>query len=145
MATPAALLAEALTWRGTPFRHAADVKGVGVDCGMFLLRSFQALGLLPDYDPRPYPPGWFLHRTEDRFTPFLRAHGVEVTAGTPQPGDVACFTFGRAPFAHTGFVVRWPIIVHAAPEAGVTLARGDSGPLAARFRAAWRHQEFARG
>ena len=47
----AAVVAEARTWRGTPWEHAADIKGEdgGVDCGMFLIRVFNDSGVA---DPR---------------------------------------------------------------------------------------------
>lgn len=56
MATGADIVREAETWIGTPFRHAASVKGQGVDCGLFVLRTMQALGLAPEGDPPAYPP-----------------------------------------------------------------------------------------
>ena len=61
------VVAEAKTWLRTPYHHAADIKGVGVDCAMILLRVYQAVGAVPpEVDPRPYPADWFLHRDEER-------------------------------------------------------------------------------
>ena len=34
------LVAEALTWLGTPYHHAGRVKGGGTDCGMLILQAF---------------------------------------------------------------------------------------------------------
>jgi cell wall-associated NlpC family hydrolase len=42
----AAVVAEAKTWIGTPYHHAADVKGHGVDCAMLLVRIYGDLGLV---------------------------------------------------------------------------------------------------
>ena len=36
----AAVVAEARSWIGTPYHHAADVKGHGVDCAMLLIRVY---------------------------------------------------------------------------------------------------------
>lgn len=134
-----AVVATARSWIGTPFRHAAAVRGRagGVDCGMFVLSVYQAHGLLPDFDPRPYPRDWCLHRSEDWFTPFLRAHGVPVD-GDPLPGDLVLFALGRAPLAHAGLVTAWPRVVHADGEDGVREQSVEHGALAGRYRGAWR-------
>ena len=38
------IVAEARSWIGTPYHNCADIKGVGVDCGMLLVRVFVDLG-----------------------------------------------------------------------------------------------------
>ena len=69
--TRAAVVAEARSWIGTPYHHAADVKGHGVDCAMLLVRVYCDLGLIEPFDPRPYTRDWFLHRSEERYLGFL--------------------------------------------------------------------------
>lgn len=98
----AAIVAEARSWIGTPYHHMADIKGVGVDCGMILVRIFVDLGLVPAFDPRPYTNDWMLHRSDDHFLGELmaRAHPVE----TPRPGDVALYRYGRC-YSHGAVVV----------------------------------------
>lgn len=132
-----AVLTEARTWLRTPFVHAADVKGLGVDCGMLILRVYVDVGLLPPFDPRPYPPGWVLHRAEDRFTPWLTSHAALVE-GEPRPADIACFRMGRAPRGHLGIVLHWPYVLHADPDRGVGVGNVQQGMLAGRFVEAWR-------
>ena len=116
----AAVVAAARSWIGTPYHHAADVKGVGVDCGMILVRVFCDLGLVEPFDPRPYTRDWMLHRDDERYLAFLlaRAHEVE----RPDAGDVILFRFGRC-FAHGGIVATSkPLtIVHAFAPARVVL------------------------
>lgn len=111
-ATRAAIVAEARTWISTKFHHAADIKGVGVDCAMLLVRVFCDLGLVPRFDPRPYSPDWMLHRGEEKFLGFLLARGVEVKE--PMMGDVALMKVGRC-YAHGAIVtVLEPLtILHA--------------------------------
>jgi hypothetical protein len=79
---------------------------------MLLVRVFVDVGLVPPFDPRPYPPDWHLHRGEEKYLGFIfdRARKVD----SPQPGDVATFQFGRCE-AHGGIVtVTDPLtIVHA--------------------------------
>ena len=100
------------TWLGTPYHNCADVKGVGVDCGMLLVRVFVDTGLVAPFDPRPYPADWHLHRSEEKYLGFVFDRGKEVAA--PQPGDVMVMRIGRC-YSHGGIVtVPTPLtIIHA--------------------------------
>ena len=140
----AAVIAAARSWIGTPYHNCADVKGVGVDCGMLLVRVFVDTGLCEPFDPRPYPPDWHLHRSEEKYLGFVfdRAHEVEM----PQSGDVAVFRFGRC-YSHGGIVVDTePLsIVHAFVQARCVLEERmrESAVLsepqrAPRFFSLWR-------
>lgn len=108
----AAVVAEARSWIRTPYHHAADVKGHGVDCAMILIRVYSAVGLIEPFDPRPYTRDWFLHRSEEKYLGLLfdRAHEVR----EPGLGDVVVFRIGRL-FAHAGIVGRLePLaVIHA--------------------------------
>ena len=127
-------VAAARSWIGTPYHHAADVKGVGVDCAMILVRVFCDLRLVEPFDPRPYTRDWMLHRDDERYLGFLleRARAV----AEPEAGDVILFRFGRC-FAHGGIVTaRDPLtIVHAFAPAGVVLEEeiGRNAELAERL------------
>ena len=114
------IVTEARSWIGTPYHHCADVKGVGCDCGMLLVRVFVDLGLVPPYDPRPYTHDWHLHRGEERYLDALLARASRVEA--PLPGDVALFRVGRC-YSHGGIVTRTePLaIVHAFWPAQIVL------------------------
>ena len=101
VAARAAVVAEARSWIGTPYHHAADVKGAGVDCAMLLVRVYADLGFVEPFDPRPYPPDWMLHRSEERYLGFLLARAGRVER--PGLGDVMLFRVGRC-FAHGGIV-----------------------------------------
>ena len=107
-----AVIAEARLWIGTPYHEQADVRGAGVDCGMLIVRVFVDSGLVPPFDPRPYPSDWHLHRSEEKYLGFVFNHCTEVA--TPAPADVAVFRFGRC-WAHGGIVtIAEPLtIVHA--------------------------------
>jgi len=97
----AAIVAAARTWIGTPYHNCADLKGVGVDCGMLIVRVFVDAGLCPLFDPRPYPADWHLHRSEERYLGFLLERCGEVDE--PRPGDVTIFRYGRC-YSHGGIV-----------------------------------------
>jgi cell wall-associated NlpC family hydrolase len=106
----------AKSWIGTPYRQLGATKGVAVDCSMHVARTLIEAGVFEEFDPRPYPPTWFLHRADERYLDWLRstAEVVEV----PQPGDVISVRFGRA-FAHSGIVIDAGHLVHAFADTGV--------------------------
>jgi cell wall-associated NlpC family hydrolase len=113
----AAVIADARSWIGTPYHNCADIKGVGVDCGMLLVRVFVDTGLVPPFDPRPYPIDWHLHRSEERYLGFIFDRSREVVS--PQPGDVMVLRYGRC-YSHGGIVTDdSPLtVVHAYYPAG---------------------------
>jgi hypothetical protein len=106
------VVGSARSWIGTPYHHAADVRGQGVDCAMLLVRVFCDLGLVEPFDPRPYTKDWFLHRDEERYMGQLLVRAG--TVSNPGLGDVMLFRIGRC-FAHGGIVTNVePLrIVHA--------------------------------
>jgi hypothetical protein len=112
VANRAAVVMAARSWLGTPYHHAANVRGAGVDCAMLLIEVYAAAGVIERFDPRPYTADWFLHRDEEKFMGLLlqSAHEVE----TPGLGDIMLFKIGRL-YAHGAVVVATaPLtIVHA--------------------------------
>lgn len=110
----AAVINEALSWDGTPYRQQGYVKGKdgAVDCSMLLVAAWVYSGFVEPFDPRPYPPNWFLHHSEERYLAWMETLAVEVQS--PQPGDIVLFKFGRC-FAHSGILTQVPgQIIHAA-------------------------------
>ncbi len=116
----AAIVAEARAWIGTPYHNCADIKHVGVDCGMLLVRVYVDTGLCAPFDPRPYPVDWHLHRNEERYLGFVIARSRATFA--PQPGDMMLLRYGRC-YSHGGIVTGTdPLtIVHAYHPAGCVL------------------------
>lgn len=140
----AAVVASARSWIGTPYHHMADIKGVGCDCAMLLVRVYCDLGLVEPFDPRPYVRDWHLHCGEERYLGLLLARAREVES--PLPGDVILFQYGRC-FSHGGIVTRPDpmTIVHAFHPARVVLeeevarnAEVASRLPRARFASLWR-------
>lgn len=129
--TRADVVAEALSWLGTPYHHLADVKGAGVDCAMLLVRVYAALGLIPaDTDPRPYSEQWHLHHGEEMYLGWLQRHAR--FTDSPQPGDVAVWRFGRT-YSHGGILVEPATVVHALKDSRIVkLHRVDEYPLHGR-------------
>jgi cell wall-associated NlpC family hydrolase len=116
----AAVVAEARSWVGTPYRQLGYTKGPtgAVDCSMLLVAAWVGSGVVEPFDPRPYPPEWHLHRSEERYLAWMQAVAVEVPA--PRVGDVAIYRFGRC-FSHGGVVVSPTRIVHAFLKCGMCL------------------------
>ena len=113
------VVAEAVSWLGTPYHHAARIKGAGVDCGQLVAACFEAAGVIPPLEIPAYPGDWCLHRGEELYLDQALRHAREIE-GPPQPGDVAIFRYGRA-FSHGSVVVEWPLVVHAYVGLGVVL------------------------
>lgn len=110
----------ARSWIGTPYHVGADLKGVGCDCAMLLVRVFCDLGLVEMFDPRPYSNDWHLHRSEEKYLNQLLARAHEIEA--PAAGDVVLFKTGRC-YSHGAIVsIGSPLtIIHAFRPAGIVL------------------------
>lgn len=131
------IVAEAQRWIGTPYRHSADVFGLGVDCAMLLVRVFCDLGLVPSFDPRPYATDWHLHRSEEKYLGGVMRYAAKVDE--PRPGDVALFKFGRC-LSHGGIVDQITpeiTMIHADLNAGC-VERTEVRRWADRLAGYWR-------
>lgn len=111
----AAVLAEALTWLGTPFAHRSSVKGGGVDCAQFIRCVFVACNVIPSFDSPVYPSQWHLHRDEQRYIEWIERFAVETLV--PRPATVAIWKFGRC-FSHAGILVDEENVIHAFEPTG---------------------------
>ena len=124
-----AVIAEAGSWIGTPFHHAARVKGAGVDCLMLLAEVYERAGIVNRIDPPFYVPDWHLHRDAERYMQGLLGYARQIE--TPLPGDIALFRFGRT-FSHGAIVTEWPSLIHAYWSIGVVWGNATLFPLARR-------------
>lgn len=121
----AAVVAEALTWQGTPWAHRGRIKGAGVDCAQFVIKCYANAGVITDIDTGEYPRDWHIHKTDERFLTFVPGFAREITETEVGPGDLILFRIGRV-FSHGAIVVDWPQGIHAAIQAGmVTLCDFD--------------------
>jgi cell wall-associated NlpC family hydrolase len=132
----AAVVAEALSWIGTPYRAAQRVKGLagGVDCLTFVVEVFGRQGFDTSYFHRVpfYPQDWHLHRADERYLAGVLEYSREIV-GPPQPGDIVLFRFGRC-FAHGGIITAWPMMVHAWNGVGVVPVDATQAALGGRVR-----------
>lgn len=139
MSARAAVVAEALSWLGTPYHHHGRVKGAGVDCAQILLAVYvDALRLVPPLDPGRYPTQWHLHRSEELYQQWLQQAGARPVQA-PAPGDIALIRFGRT-FSHSAICIATepePDYVHAYVNLGVIRTRAGEAPLAGRPSQFW--------
>lgn len=154
----AAVVAEALEWSRTPYHPLGRLKGIGVDCGQFLLCVYEAVGLIPPTDTGHYPPDWHFHRNDERYLGFVEQFASRIP-GPPLPADIVLYKFGRV-ISHGAIVIEWPKIIHAYRpghaggmvmlDDGVANARlvkrqqsGEDGK--AVFYSVWKRREAADG
>ena len=126
----AAVVAEAMSWIGTPYHHHARLRGVGVDCAQILIAVYAGLGLAPEIDPGSYAPDWHLHHGEELYIGWLEKAGAR-RVEQPEPGDVGLFRFGRT-FSHGAIYCGDGLFVHAYLERGVIPSGIDEDPLFGR-------------
>ena len=135
------MVAEALSWVGTPYHHAQAVKGRGVDCALSLIEWFARPGVIERFDPRPYSPSWFLHRDEERFLETIEHYAERLPEGVqPLPADIALYRFGRCT-AHGALVLDETFIVHACIAAH-RVERRERSALVDRLTGYWRVRAF---
>ena len=119
----ARVLAEALTWLGTPYHHRGKLKGIGVDCAQLPLCVYAGAGVLADFDTGPYPADWHQHRDEERYAAIVLTVGRELPdPRAARPGDLILWKFGRA-YSHGTLLIDRPLVIHASrKDGGVVLA-----------------------
>ena len=131
------VLAEVRDWLGTPYHHAARVKGAGVDCLMLLLEVYgraggfarQGVDVASIAIPR-YSRDIMLHRNEETYLEGIRQYAVETDRR--DPGNIALWKFGRI-YSHAAVITDWPEVIHAyAPEQRVVIGNAALGALATR-------------
>ena len=137
----AAIVAEALTWIGTPYKLCGCIKGVGVNCAQLLFGVAKGAGIIPQSCPTPrwYTPQLATHSRDERLMRYFAAYGAR-EVNEPQDGDIVLFKTGLA-HGHAAIVTAWPEIVHCLPPHGCQLGRVDEGRLAQfkrRYFTLWR-------
>jgi cell wall-associated NlpC family hydrolase len=134
---PTDIVAEALTWLGTPWHHRAAIKGAGVDCGGLLIAVLTSTSAIGPVDVPEYPSDFALHRDREWFAELV-AEYADPIAGPPAPADIVLYRYGRS-FSHGAFVVDWPTIIHAARGRGVVLDDAErNAELQSRVSSVWR-------
>jgi len=114
-----AIVAEARSWIGTPYRHQASVKGVGCDCLGLVRGVWRALyGDEPEAVPA-YAPDWAEAGRREAFVQAAARHLAPVPLDQFAPGDVLLFRW------RVGFVAKHAAIV---TETGRGAGQGGNAP-----------------
>lgn len=132
MTTREAVVEEARSYLGTPYRKGGRVKGAGVDCGTLLFCVYRDTGFIAPADegifsdPKmvPISQDWFCHTDEDKYMKLLLRYAYKVANGISypslkaEPGNIvatAAVQHNRVSkvFNHAGIVVHWPRVIHA--------------------------------
>lgn len=119
----AAIVAEALTWVGTPYRHQGSRKGVGCDC-LGLVRGVWRviLGEEPEM-PCAYARDWSESGPGDPLIAAARRHCRELPPAGMAPGDILVFRWKPQHAAkHAGILVAADRFVHAYEGHSVTVS-----------------------
>jgi cell wall-associated NlpC family hydrolase len=119
------VIKEALSWLNTPYHRGAKLKGVGVDCGMFLIGVYEGAGRLEpgECNPGYYPHEIHLHRKEEKYLEWILKYCDPVV--DPQPGDIAMFRYGHSS-SHSAIVLEWPKVIHAYVRQGVIISDAEN-------------------
>jgi NlpC/P60 family putative phage cell wall peptidase len=110
----AAIIAEARTWIGTPYRHQASLKGAGADC-LGLIRGVWR-GIYGDEPelPGPYTPNWAEETASETLRDAARRHLIEIDKREFRAGDVVLIRMRDAgPAKHAAIMSGQATIIHA--------------------------------
>lgn len=133
-----AVVAEATSWKGTPYRGWSCVKGAGVDCGQLIYGVYRACGLVPEVElPRDYSLQVASHRASTEYIDLVDDYFRDITEAEALPGDLVVYKLGHA-FAHAGIIVKWPEIIQAEARHGVSGAHGLKPPAFRRAERVFR-------
>jgi NlpC/P60 family putative phage cell wall peptidase len=121
----AAIIVEARSWIGTPYRHQASLKGIGCDC-LGLARG--VWWSLHGEEPEPIPAysrDWAEARGEETLATAAGRHMTAIPIAERQAGDLLLFALNEhAPAKHCAILVAPDRMVHgieAHPVAEVSL------------------------
>ena len=119
-ATREAIVAEALSWIGTPYRHQASLKGVGCDCLGLVRGVWRAvLGGEPEEAPA-YTPDWAEAGGGETLADAAARHLAPVPLDAMRAGDVLLFRWRDGlPAKHAAILVAPDRFVHAHQGAAV--------------------------
>jgi len=118
-----AVVGEALSWVGTPYRHQGSRKRVGCDClGLVLGVWREIYGTLPEL-PGAYAPDWAEAGARELLLEGGRRHFLEKTIADRQPGDLLLFRWRpHLPAKHAGILTGPGHFVHAYQGHAVTVS-----------------------
>lgn len=117
------VLAEALGWIGTPYRHQGSRKGVGCDCLGLILGVWRAVYGVEPEAVGPYAADWAEAGAGERLLEAARRHCRKKPLDELAPGDLLLFRWRpHLPTKHAGIFAGDGRFVHAYEGSAVTLS-----------------------
>lgn len=108
------VVAEALSWVGTPYRHQASRKGVGCDCLGLARGVWRTLYGDEPEAPGPYSMDWAETGSGDRLLEAARRHFIACPDDALEPGCLVLFRWRpHLPAKHVAVLVSRDAFVHA--------------------------------
>lgn len=117
------VVAEAISWIGTPYRHQGRRKGVGCDCVGLVLGVWRAVLGAPPELPGAYAPDWAEAGGEELFLTAVRRHFFEKPVAEMAAGDLLLFRWRpHLPAKHAGILAEPGSFIHAYEAHAVALS-----------------------
>lgn len=126
----AAVVAEAMSWIGTPYCHMGRVKGAGADCLSLLAEVYERAGVTGHLELPFYPMDWCIHQSGELYIEGVSQYAREID-GPPEPGDIAIWRLrGTRTYSHGAIVTDWPRVIHSFIRTGTIPGNASAAPLA---------------
>lgn len=124
-----AIVTEAGSWVGTPYRGWSCLKGAGVDCGQLIYGIYRALDLVPELElPTDYSLQVAQHRESTEYLSIVDRFFRPISEAEVEPGDLVVYKIGLA-YAHAALIISWPHhIIQAEIHHGVSGSHGTRNP-----------------
>lgn len=121
---PDIVVAEAMSWLGTPYRHQASRKGVGCDCLGLVRGVWRALyGREPEATP-PYSKDWVETSGGEPLFEAARRHFIPCEDGKLEQARLILFRWRpHLPAKHAGIMVEGAAFIHAYEGQGVLVSQ----------------------
>jgi cell wall-associated NlpC family hydrolase len=119
------IIKEALEWVGTPYKHYTVRKGLGVDCGLFILQVYANAGLITYKMPEFYPEDWAFHSPiGELFEAIVKKYCIPVESKDLQIGDLILYKFGKS-LSHASLLMEHNMIIHSETNIGVRVSNRE--------------------
>lgn len=124
------VIAEAVTWLGTPYRHQGSRKGVGCDCLGLVRGVWRAVYGAEPEAPGAYAADWAEIDARDRLLDAARRWCIARPVDRMAPGDLLVFRWRpHLPAKHLGILLEGGRFIHAYQGSAVM-----ASPLAPQWR-----------
>jgi hypothetical protein len=112
-----AVVDEARSFVGTPFKHQAGVKGAGVDCAHLISEVYRVVGLMPAITYPVYGRDWFRHAANEEkyIVEVAKLYFREIAESEAGVGDWMAVKIGRA-YAHCAIITE---VQNGKPSKGI--------------------------